>query len=249
MVQRIARIEALTCDSEHEAAWLERNLLLRTLPPWNRTSGAEVPVFIRVNAQAALPGLSVVHNVLDPGTGVHFGPYLGGHKVRLAVSALHRALPLAYAGESVTGLGRDLARIRDVGPADRQTLVESITAVLNRESAAVTAVRDRLVALRERATEALAYELAQQVQTEIEAYEWIVAEQKVTSAEPDDYDVYGWASGVLVRFEIRGGCLCAWSTRACTETAARTHTATTPARWANFARRNAELAARLVIRR
>jgi hypothetical protein len=92
----------------------------------------------------ALPGISVVHNVLEPGRGCHFGPYLGGHKVRQAVSALHRALPLAYAGECVTGLGRDLARIRGVGPADGQTLVESITAVLNREPAAVAAVRDML---------------------------------------------------------------------------------------------------------
>jgi excinuclease ABC subunit C len=131
MVQRVARIEALACDSEHEAAWLERNLLLRFLPRWNRTSGTEVPVFIRIDDQPALLGLSVVHNVLESGRGCHFGPYLGGHKVRQAVSALHRALPLAYAGERVTGLGSDLARVRGVRPADRQTLVESITAVLS----------------------------------------------------------------------------------------------------------------------
>jgi excinuclease ABC subunit C len=34
MVARIARVEAVSCDSEHEAAWLERNLLERRMPRW-----------------------------------------------------------------------------------------------------------------------------------------------------------------------------------------------------------------------
>jgi hypothetical protein len=33
MVARVTRIEAVTCDSPHEAAWLERNLLEASLPP------------------------------------------------------------------------------------------------------------------------------------------------------------------------------------------------------------------------
>src|SRR5215469_10202567 len=48
MVARIAAVEAVACASEHEAAWLERSLLERQLPPWNRTPGGqEVPVGIR----------------------------------------------------------------------------------------------------------------------------------------------------------------------------------------------------------
>ena len=39
MVARVARIEAVSCDSAHEAAWLERNLLEASLPQWNRTPG------------------------------------------------------------------------------------------------------------------------------------------------------------------------------------------------------------------
>jgi len=50
MVARIAGVQALVCDSEHEAAWLERNLLERRLPRWNRTAGGEeVPVYIRLD--------------------------------------------------------------------------------------------------------------------------------------------------------------------------------------------------------
>lgn len=37
MVRRIAQVEAVVCDSAHEAAWLERNLLIRNLPAWNRS--------------------------------------------------------------------------------------------------------------------------------------------------------------------------------------------------------------------
>ena len=50
MVKRIERIEAVICQSEHEAAWLERNLLEQALPPWNKTTGGqEVPVFLRLD--------------------------------------------------------------------------------------------------------------------------------------------------------------------------------------------------------
>src|SRR5690349_18988751 len=81
MVVRVARIEAVVCDSAHEAAWLERNLLERTLPPYNRTRGGqEVPVYLRLDGRPAAPGVSVVHDV-RPARGVtHFGPYLGGEK-------------------------------------------------------------------------------------------------------------------------------------------------------------------------
>jgi excinuclease ABC subunit C len=50
MVKGIARVEAVVCGSEHEAARLERNLLEQRLPPWNKTAGGqEVPVWIRLS--------------------------------------------------------------------------------------------------------------------------------------------------------------------------------------------------------
>jgi len=246
MVTRIARVEAVACDSEHEAAWLERNLLERELPYWNRTRGGqEVPVYICLDPQPASPGLRVVHTPgLSPGSR-HFGPYLGGHKVRLAVSALLRVMPLTYAGEDQTGFGRDMARVRSVGPADRGALIEAVTAVLDCDSAALKSLRDELGRRRDRAALDLAFELAARLQAEVEAIDWVVSEQKAALPEPRDFDVSGWAAGVLVRFDVRGGRLCAWRQRACLEAAARGHVSATPAAWAEFAHRNAELAARL----
>src|SRR5690349_19555074 len=58
MVARIVRVEEVACESEHEAAWLERNLLERSMPPWNRTAGGqEVPVYLRLDARPGGPGL------------------------------------------------------------------------------------------------------------------------------------------------------------------------------------------------
>ena len=62
MVARIARIEAVVCDSAHEAAWLERNLLRASLPPWNRSPGGgqEKEVWIRLSMQRELEALAWV---------------------------------------------------------------------------------------------------------------------------------------------------------------------------------------------
>jgi excinuclease ABC subunit C len=244
MVARIARIEAVACDSEHEAAWLERNLMEHQLPYWNRTPGGqEAPVYIRLDRRSGSAGLAMVHSP-PAGTRV-FGPYLGGFKVRLAISALHRVLPLAYAGDRLSGTERDMARVRGVDPGDRDGLVDAVVAVLERDSAALASLRGELARRRDSAASGLAFELAARLQSEIEAVDWVAAEQKATQQEPHDFEVYGWADGVLVRFEVRGGRLCAWGQRPCAEAAAQPRLAATPAVWAVFAQRNAELAARL----
>ena len=81
MVARVARIEAVSCDSAHEAAWLERNLLEASLPPWNRTPGGqESAVYIRMDAGPVHPGLSVAYQVEPADQMRCFGPILGGLK-------------------------------------------------------------------------------------------------------------------------------------------------------------------------
>ena len=113
MMTRVARIEALVCDSAHEAAWAERNLLERSMPPWNRiVGGLEVPVSIRLDPSPETPrlGLASAH---PPAPGVRcFGPYLGARKVRLAVSGLERLYPIGHAGPTRTAGERELARVR-----------------------------------------------------------------------------------------------------------------------------------------
>ena len=241
MVARIARVEAVVCDSAHEAAWLERNLLERRLPPWNRSvGGGEAEVWIRLSVQPRHPGLIVVACARD------FGPYLGGQKARDAVSGLGRVLPLAHAADGQAGAERDLARLRGASPCARAELARAIAAVLRRDRTRA-ALRAELTARRAAAAAALAFEFAGKLQAELEALDWITGEQKITGAPwgQDDADVYGWADGVLVCFEIRGGRMSGWRQHPCAAAAARRYLDRSPPGWAPFAARNAELAARL----
>jgi len=245
MVARIARVEAVPCDSAHEAAWLERNLLEHRKPYWNRSRGGqEVPVFIRLDPGPRSAGLSIVHEG-QTATGALFGPYLGGLKVRLAVSALHRSLSLAYAGDGLTGSDADMARVRGVDPAGRESLVAKAMTLLQRDPAIVAAVREDLVRRRDWAAAALLFEVAGRIQEELTAMDWVVAPQRVTAPGAGDAVLSGWAGGVQVTFTVRAGRLREWSQRACTESAARRAVEATPPAWVEFAHRNAELAARL----
>ena len=246
MVAQVARIEAVACNSAHEAAWLERNLLEVRRPRWNRAiGGQEVPVFIELDCGPRSPGLTLVHET-HPAKGTrHFGPYLGGNKVRLAVSGLRRMLPVAYASEALTGSGRDMARVLGVDPSDREALLWSLGAVLERDPVAVESVRAALTRRRDEAASAHDFERAARLQAEMEAIEWVVADQNLAVLEPLDITVCGWAHDVLVSFEMRLGRVCSWQQRRCSEAHARRQVENTPAGYADFGRRNAELAARL----
>jgi excinuclease ABC subunit C len=248
MMPAVERVEAVACDSEHEAAWLERNLLERAKPRWNRTAGGqEVPVRIRIDARGGR--LDVVHEH-DAASGQLFGPYLGGLRVRLAVGGLRRVIPLAYAGERLGGFDRDMARVRGV-VGTRASMVDTAVAVLERDAEAGALVRAELAVRRDAAAAALAFELAARIQAELEALDWVLAEQKVTrpaGGQPDldNGEVHGWSDGLLVTFEIRAGRVRTWRQRRCGEVEARGRVERTPAFWRAFADRNAVLAAALL---
>jgi excinuclease ABC subunit C len=249
MVRRIVRIEAVVCASRHEAAWLERNLLEARLAPWNRTRGGqETPVRIALDPRPASPGLRVLHDHDAVPEGVRaFGPYLGGEQVRRAVAGLHRVLPLAWTGERLEGTGRAMAADRGVTAGDREALATTVAAVLEREPDAVARVRAELVACRDRAAAAAAFELAGRIHAELGGLEWVTGAQRVTALDGGDADVCGWADGVLATFAIRDGRLRGWSQRpAATAAGVAAELAATPPAWRDFAGRNAALAAALL---
>src|SRR5258707_5887806 len=123
----------------------------------------------------------------------------------MAISALHRVLPVAYAADDLTGSERDMARARGIAPADRDALVRTAVAVLDRDPDALIALVAELARRRDAAAAELSFELAARMQQEIEAVEWVAAEQKATTLEPHNTDVHGFAGGMLVRFEVRAG--------------------------------------------
>lgn len=245
MVSAVRVVQAVVCASEHEAAWLERNLLETRKPRANRTRGGqEVPTFIALGCPGAATWLKAVHSP-RPGAWRHFGPYLGGDRARLAVSGLHRAYSLAYSGAGLSGSERDMARARGVRLVNGAEAVQAVSAVLEREPAAVANLESELRGHRDRAAAALAFELARRVQDEINAVHWLVSPQRVTALEPHDLDIYGWDGGRLVYFSVRDGRLSTWEEKAASAPQAERLTRGTPPEWAEFARENAVLAGRL----
>ncbi|GGM30685.1 hypothetical protein ACFFX1_46360 [Dactylosporangium sucinum] len=240
MVAAVAAVEALVCDSVHEAAWLERNVLEHRKPRWNRVRGGmETPVYLGLTDSSAAPGLRLSY---EPDA---FGPYLGSQRVRQALSGLHRIRPLRYTGTRLTGAERAMAEKRGVTAADRTVLAAELAATLARDPEAVGRARADLAALRDQAAATLAFEVAGQIQEELAALDWITAPQRVTSREPGDFTAAGWSDGVLLTLTVRAGRLIDWAQRPCGERAAAPHLAATPGAWAGYAQRNAELAAAL----
>jgi excinuclease ABC subunit C len=246
VVARVSRVEAVPCDSPHEAAWLERNLLETARPRWNRTiGGQESLVYLRLDARPRAPGRTVAWRP-QPGDGLrYFGPYLGGLRARQAAAAIGRVCPLAATGTALGGAELEMARARGAAGGDRGALAAAIAAILAPEPAAVSAARARLQDLRDDAAHVLAFELARKINSELHALDWVTSPQRVSTLEAAAFEACGWSDQLLVRFVIRAGRLCEWSRERCDRAAAGPVLAATPASWAAFAQRSAGLAAAL----
>lgn len=262
MVPQAVAVEAVACASVHEAAWLERNLLERSKPRWNRVRGGlEVPTWIALVERAGTAELRVLHSPGEAPGATVFGPYLGGGQSRLAVGGLDRLLALTYAGARRGGFDQDMARLRGIADGDLPGRVARATDVLARDPDAVAWALDGLARRRQEAAGACAFEVAARVQAELEAVAWVTAPQRVTAPAdanapparptpsagrgPRVVHLHGYADGVLVSFEVRDGRLDGWRQVAADETHAAPRTAATPEVWRSFTRQAAELAARL----
>jgi excinuclease ABC subunit C len=238
MVTRVRSVEAVVCQSRHEAAWLERSVLEHRMLPWNRTAGGqEVPAWLRLTDR----GVRLEHRAR--GTGPLFGPYLGGTQTRSAADALNDVYPFRYA-TTRSSAERDMARVRGVQPADAARMREAVEAVLAGDPEATDALRAELVRRRQAAVDRMDFERAGTIQEQLDGLAWIAEPSRVLEAGPDR-DIHGWADGILVTFELRNGRICDWHTRTCIEADARPRLAATPDHWRPFAAENAVLAAAL----
>lgn len=249
MIPQVVGVQAVACASVHEATWLERNLLQRSKPRWNRVRGGlEVPTWIALVERAGTAELRVLHSPTEACGAAVFGPYLGGGQSRLAASGLDRALSLTYAGDRRGGFDRDMARVRGVADGDLAARVARAIAVLAGEPDAVTWALDTLTRRRHDAAAACAFEVAGRIQAELEAVAWVTSEQRVTgpAEEPaTTTTLNGFADGILVSFELRSGRLDRWRQVVSGRAAAEPGVEATPPQWRAFAQEAAELAVRL----
>ena len=250
MVEQVEWIEPVLCASEHEAAFLETDLIGRHRSRYNRALGMASLVWLRLDANPRRPSLEVVHEH-TPGDGAHFfGPYLGWEPTRQAAAGVHRLYPVRLAGTHISRSDGELARSRGVAATDLPALVRSIEAVLCRKAGAVADAHVALQRLRDQAAERLMFERAASLQEQIRGLTWITEPQKLelAGAEDRDYAARARAGSVVlsVVLALRSGRL------------AQRHVVRNglpgpvPAEhslgddeWRDQARRNAELLARL----
>ena len=169
MVARASWVEPVLCSSEHEAAFLESDLLERHPTRYNRTLGMESCVWLRLDAGAKSPGLDVEHEARPDDGAEWFGPYLGWEPTRQAAAGLLKLYPLRYAGDELGRTERELARSLGVSTVDRLVLAGHIRRVLRREPDAVRGTISRLEQTRDSAAEALMFESAAAAQGQIRA--------------------------------------------------------------------------------
>ncbi len=240
MVPQIVSVEALVCASVHEAGWLERNLLERSLPRWNRARGGqEIPAWLELRGQPRRAGLDLLRAASDTAA----GPYLGTERARAARNGLLRAWPLHLTGDRMNSVDRDLAEVRGVGPEQLGSHVTMIGQVLRRDDDALRQCLGLLEAARDRAAANLGFEIAQRIHEEMAAVRWVASPQRVTGALPEGLVVVGRAEGITVRLTAGKGRLDRWSVES---SAGSEHLPDhTPKQWQEFARTNALLAAAL----
>ena len=209
MLHRVAWLEPVLCTSEHEAAFLESDLLARHRTRYNRTLGMESWVWLRLDSRPRSPSLEVRHEPA-PGDGAEwFGPYLGWEPTRQAAAALNRLFPVRYGGTDLDRSDREMARSLGVAGADPRDLARKISLVLSRDAAAVRDALRELVCARDRAAALLQFEQAQRVLQQIRGLEWIVQPQKLSLLQGEDHDFCA-ASGpagaaVMVIISLRAG--------------------------------------------
>lgn len=179
MMRRVRRVRTVPAGSEHEAAFIERALLERHDPPFNRTLGFESVVAIRL----ADTTMTAVHEFGHEAGVRYFGPYLGWSPVFAARRALARAFPLhlCRAPGELSTVERDLARRRGLGPSEAEAMRARLVAALERDAAAIDEVIAQTEVVRERASALSLYEQAAELQAEILGLRWIAQPQAVAT--------------------------------------------------------------------
>ena len=242
MVRRVAWVEPVLCESEHEAAFLESDLLERQPTRYNRTLGMESCVWLRLSRDPKAPALDVVHEPADD-QAEWFGPYLGWEPARQAAAGLLRLFPLRYTGSAMSRSDCELARSLGVGPTDLDALAQGIRRVLQRDVSAVGSALIRLERSQNSAADRLMFEHAAAVREQVRGLRWITEPQKLGLLDPVDADFAGIAGEGRVVLALRRGRLAQRHFSATGSGTSRSTLGNGP--WWELARQNAELMTRL----
>lgn len=247
MIARVEWLEPVVCASEHEAAFLESDLIERHRSRYNRTLGMESCVWIRLDANPESPDLTVVHEPAPDDGAEWFGPYLGWEPARQAAMGLLRLYPIRHTGTALSRSDREMARSLKVRPTDCPALARSIRHVLRHHADDVRGAIKGLEEMRDRAAERLMFEHASALQENIRGLRWITQVQQFAALNPVDGDfaAVGRAKSTAVRvvLSLRGGRLAQRHLERLQNP--ESNELSTDDHWATLAQRNADLMAKL----
>ena len=94
MVENIADLEYIICDTELEALILESNLIKQYIPYYNilLKDDKHYP-YVRIDISEPYPRLTIVRKVKNDGAR-YFGPYIASHAIRDVLDSIYKIYPL-----------------------------------------------------------------------------------------------------------------------------------------------------------
>ncbi len=233
LVAKTAAVETTVTDNEAEALLLENTLIKKHQPRYNlRLRDDKEFVSLRINAGHEWPMLSVVRRPKPDKASLTYGPYSSAGSVRETLRFLRRTFPLRTCEDTMLyhrtrpcleyQIGRCVAPCVDyVSREEYRRLVEQVDLFLRGKNAELL---ERLESEMRAAAEAQSFEKAARLRDRLQAVERVLEEQKLTTHEEADRDVFGLhregERGVIAALSIRGGRLVGTQTFVFEETAA-----------------------------
>lgn len=220
LVENIADLEYIICDTELEALILECNLIKQYRPYYNilLKDDKHYP-YVRIDLSEPYPRLTIVRKVKNDGA-KYFGPYIAAHTIRDVLDSIYKIYPLRSCKKDIPRMIQkkerpclNLDMKRCVGPctgniseSEYRKMVEEVILMLG---ARQNRLKSTLTAEMQQASRDQNYEKAAVLRDKIQLIEKISSRQKAGFPNLKDKDVFGVFCGENVAavqtFLVRDG--------------------------------------------
>jgi excinuclease ABC subunit C len=220
MVENIADLEYIICDTELEALILECNLIKQYRPYYNilLKDDKHYP-YVRIDLSELYPRLTIVRKVKDDGA-KYFGPYIAAHTIRDVLDSIYKIYPLRSCKKNISRIILKKERPclnyemkRCIGPctgniseSEYGKMVDEVIAMLGAKQ---NRLKSTLKTEMHMASVSQNYEKAAMIRDKIRLIEQISSRQKAGFPNLRDKDVFGVSCGeaisVVQTFLVRDG--------------------------------------------
>ncbi len=202
MVENIADLEYIICDTELEALILECNLIKKYRPYYNilLKDDKHFP-YVRIDPKEPYPRVTVVRKVKNDGA-KYFGPYIAAHTIRDVLDSIYKIYPLRSCKKDIPrAIERkerpclNLEMKRCIGPCtgliseeEYGRLVAEVAAMLGAKQ---NQLKANLKARMQEASDCLDYEQAAMLRDKLRLIDKISGKQKAGMPNLKDKDMFG----------------------------------------------------------